>query len=223
MLWGWRRRRSLTVNPMNDAQKRSSFSARSSAAAPEEEEVVSAIEAGNTAVALAWCTRVGQQAATMTLTSGNTLLHLASEAGDLELVKFLLLKGASPAVQNADGQNSLHLACQGGHLGVLQALVSTPQGSSPAAINQRDHYQCMPLHLAIENGSAQTVGFLLSLQAQDRRTRRNSAKVLAERHGQKAILRLLKDKSLPAGAPKHEHHAVSSTDEDAAVVPFDEE
>lgn len=42
--------------------------------------------------------------------SGNTPLHIASECGNLEAVKFLLDHGASANAQNHEGEIPMHLA-----------------------------------------------------------------------------------------------------------------
>ena len=47
----------------------------------------------------------------------------ASSTGSLELVDLLLKNGAAPVCQRGTGLSPLHLACQAGHLPVLQRLL----------------------------------------------------------------------------------------------------
>mmetsp|Transcript_14978 Transcript_14978/g.40324 ORF Transcript_14978/g.40324 Transcript_14978/m.40324 type:complete len:294 (+) Transcript_14978:76-957(+) len=159
----------------------------------DEENVVSAIQTGDISAVIAWCQRLGPQAVTLPLTSGTTLLHLAAEAGNVRLADMFLQQGASPAALDADGQNPLHHACLNGHLKVVRTILGSQAGCTPEVVNQRDNYLVTPLHLAIEEGHTTIVATLLALPEQDRRTKRHSALVLAERHGRRKVAQLLRD------------------------------
>lgn len=109
---------------------------------------------------------------------GNTPLHLACEAGDLETVKEItapisiqeveslgLSYGTSVArreidieQRNYDGQMCVHLAALGGHVDVLRHLVWL--GANINAREGKSGYT--PLHQAIENGDQATTHFLLT-------------------------------------------------------------
>ena len=53
----------------------------------------------------------------------------ASSAGSLELVDLLLKNGAAPVCQRGTGLSPLHLACEAGHLPVLQRLLQVSCGT----------------------------------------------------------------------------------------------
>ncbi len=48
----------------------------------------------------------------MLFPDGSTLLHLAAELGDAEMVELLLKRGAPPAARNKKGQTALSLAVE---------------------------------------------------------------------------------------------------------------
>jgi ankyrin repeat protein len=66
---------------------------------------------------------------------GSTPLHLASYKGHLEMVKFLLEKGADIEAENGSGFTSLQLAVYGGHRNVAEFLID--KGSDINAINKQ--------------------------------------------------------------------------------------
>jgi ankyrin repeat protein len=66
---------------------------------------------------------------------GSTPLHLASFKGHLEVVKFLLEKGADIEAINGGGFTSLQLAAYGGHRDVVEFLID--KGSNLNAINKQ--------------------------------------------------------------------------------------
>ena len=53
--------------------------------------------------------------------------YSASSAGSLELVELLLNNGAAPVCQRGSGLSPVHLACQAGHLPVVQRLLKVSQ------------------------------------------------------------------------------------------------
>jgi len=49
-------------------------------------------------------------------------LHLAAEGGHLDLVSFLVQRGASSSDPSFDDVTPLHIACQRGHLSVVSIV-----------------------------------------------------------------------------------------------------
>ena len=69
-----------------------------------------------------------------------------------------LQRGADIEVRNKGGLTALHAAAYGGHLDVIELLVS-----KGAAVNdQKNFYHMSPLHAAAEEGHADAVAFLLA-------------------------------------------------------------
>ena len=58
---------------------------------------------------------------------GNTALYRACEGGHLNIVKFLIKKGAYINVKNNSGWMPLHTACLGGHVETVRFLVEKKQ------------------------------------------------------------------------------------------------
>lgn len=54
---------------------------------------------------------------------GDTVLHLASEAGNSEVCQMLIAGGASVTVRNNRGETCLHRAAVGGHTDCVTAIV----------------------------------------------------------------------------------------------------
>jgi hypothetical protein len=79
---------------------------------------------------------------------GNTPLHRAVEAGDIESVKVLLLQsGIDPNIQNKHGQTPLHMAVELGFVDLVRALLLCP------LVNENIPFQEMkntPLHFVLE-------------------------------------------------------------------------
>jgi ankyrin repeat protein len=57
---------------------------------------------------------------------GNTPLHAAAEAGELEICEYLLLRGASRVAKNRRGLTAGDLAAAGGHTRLAQMLKERP-------------------------------------------------------------------------------------------------
>src|SRR6266849_5601948 len=78
---------------------------------------------------------------------GQTPLHLASQAGRVEVTRMLIERGVGVSAKDKDGQTPLHLVSQAGRLEVAPMLVE--RGVDVSAQN-KDHQA--PLHLALEHG-----------------------------------------------------------------------
>ncbi|XP_041461535.1 ankyrin-1-like [Lytechinus variegatus] len=88
------------------------------------------------------------------------LLHTGAKFGHLDLVKFLISKGADINEIDEDGMIPLHHAAYGGHLKVMECLIQ--QGSD---VNKADKEGCAPLYAAIQCGHLQAVKYLLKNKA----------------------------------------------------------
>mmetsp|Transcript_932 Transcript_932/g.1405 ORF Transcript_932/g.1405 Transcript_932/m.1405 type:complete len:336 (-) Transcript_932:180-1187(-) len=89
--------------------------------------------------------------------SGATLLHIACSTGQLEIVKFLLRKGAFIESEDFKRRKPLHSAANEGHGHVVLELLTRG-----ARVNSRDNFDRIPLHLAARNGDKQTCKHLLN-------------------------------------------------------------
>ena len=82
-------------------------------------------------------------------------LHMASEAGDLKLIQFILDHMDSSIGQNQNGKTPIHIAAMNGHSEVVKALAAytdTP--------NAQGHAGWTPIQLAAMNGCAEVVKVL---------------------------------------------------------------
>ncbi|XP_072258085.1 death-associated protein kinase 1-like [Pyxicephalus adspersus] len=90
--------------------------------------------------------------------NGNTQLHYAAHADNLEKVQRLLLEDQYNILdENASGLTPLHFAAFGGNLEVFKFLLS----KKPGAINHQSLWGSSLLHEAIQGKSLEVVNFLL--------------------------------------------------------------
>lgn len=88
--------------------------------------------------------------------AGDTPLHLASLAGHLEVVKYLVSQGGSATATDHMGSTPLHKAACGGRVEVAEYLLK-----KGADIGARDHSKETPLHLAALMGKQDMVKYLV--------------------------------------------------------------
>nr|KAG5701699.1 hypothetical protein BaRGS_004301 [Batillaria attramentaria] len=115
---------------------------------------------------------------------GNTLLHVAADTGDLDVVKIAVKSGASLTARNNKGQNppqlaanrkkrdkkktwtsydcinGLHKACRSGDQNTVKVLLC-----SSVSVNDMDMIGRTPLHVACETGETDIATLLISLDA----------------------------------------------------------
>ena len=84
----------------------------------------------------------------------------AMGAGDLAAAQAAVADGASVRVQNDDGQEPLHLACQDGNLAIAQWL-----HSEGASLDVSDSAEDTPLHAACWHGHLEIAQWLCSIGA----------------------------------------------------------
>jgi ankyrin repeat protein len=94
-----------------------------------------------------------------TLSNGGTILHFIAacrDKGSLDMVTFLLSKGARTDVEDCDGNSALHYACTNADPAIAEALIR-----SGADIHKRNRAGATPLHLCISARHAFLVRLLL--------------------------------------------------------------
>jgi ankyrin repeat protein len=89
--------------------------------------------------------------------NGNTCIHLASENGNFETLKFLLSqKKININSENKDQSTSLHLSCLNGHLNICNLLIE-----NGAKLDCLDSMKRTPLHFASSQGHVEVVRLLI--------------------------------------------------------------
>lgn len=107
--------------------------------------------------------RMGYQGLFKTLRSNTTekwgerALHVAVKAGQLEVVRELLARGAQVDAVGDSGSTPLHLATQGGHLEIVKILLA-----SSAQIDLVDGLEHSPLYQAVGFGKSEIIKVLLA-------------------------------------------------------------
>jgi ankyrin repeat protein len=95
-------------------------------------------------------------------------LNVAAEHGTVEMVKFLISKGARINVSNGWGRSPIHSAAEGGNLETLKALeaagadIKQPSGEAFLDELNRTSRQFQPIHLAARSGRLTIVRYLVS-------------------------------------------------------------
>lgn len=95
--------------------------------------------------------------------SGNTLLHYAAHAGNIDEVRRLIQHGYSVLSQNAGGLTPLHMAAFGGNVQVLEMLLPS---QSINTINLRSIKDSTLLHEAVRGRSIETIKLLIDKGAE---------------------------------------------------------
>lgn len=85
-----------------------------------------------------------------------TLLHVAAEAGSLEICQYLLSTGLQVQTQNKSGDTPLHNAAYCGHADIVNLLIK-----NGADINAKENQGVAPLHWAVSQGNQPAADALL--------------------------------------------------------------
>lgn len=133
------------------------------------------------------------------------LTRIVRASWSAQVIRLLRQGGASIALQDEDGQTSLHHAAAGGHIAAVQELAPD---ETCAELFVVDNYQMTPFHLACENGHAESVAHLLALcektegekLEQAAQMRRGSALFLAEKNGHEAVVGIVNESRRRAGS-----------------------
>ena len=99
---------------------------------------------------------------------GNTLLHIASQRGDAEMVSVLLACKASLTVKNHEGRSPIWVAFERGHTKVLTALADAGADVNQIYTHPRRRYQNDGntfLHIASQEGNVEVVSALMVCNA----------------------------------------------------------
>ena len=120
---------------------------------------------------------------------GHTALMQAAKAGEIEVVKDLIHRGAALDTRSEKGKTALHYAAANGHVDVVKLLIE-----NRAEIDARDLEWHTPLMLAAIYGCNHTVQALVQAGADPAlRTRAgNTAMVYAENNNHPLALAILK-------------------------------
>ena len=155
-----------------------------------------------------------------------TLLHRASYCGQLEVVRFIVVRGADIYVRDVNKNNALHLAAESGSVDIINFLLekgmsvnlANKDGFTPlhvsaklgqleatkalvrrgAAINSTNKYGVTPLMVAAQHGKLEIFRYLTETGADIHIPNANNSTVLhyALDSGSADIIRLLQDKGM---------------------------
>ncbi|GIY84975.1 ankyrin-1 [Caerostris darwini] len=90
-----------------------------------------------------------------TVEEGNTVMHIATQRKNGELLRLLLNSGGNVDSQNDEGLTPLHMACENGDLEILKVFFQFR-----ANANITDNQDRTPLHIAAEKGFSAIVEML---------------------------------------------------------------
>jgi serine/threonine-protein phosphatase 6 regulatory ankyrin repeat subunit B len=121
--------------------------------------LMGACEEGHVGVIRGLLQHMGATALQETDAQGHTALHWAAMSSQEETVAFLLAQGAQANSRDLSSRTPLMLACEKGHLGVVQVLV---QHMGDQGLEEADENGLTALHWAALGGHEETVAFLLS-------------------------------------------------------------
>ncbi len=95
---------------------------------------------------------------------GNTLLNLAVDGGEEEIVEWCLEVNISLKKGNAVGMNSLHVAARRGCTEIARKLIEKVvlrEGNVTEFLNSKNSYQATPLYMASKFNRCEMVAFLI--------------------------------------------------------------
>ncbi|XP_048247258.1 ankyrin repeat domain-containing protein 50-like isoform X2 [Haliotis rufescens] len=90
-------------------------------------------------------------------TDGRTALMWAARHGNKTMFDYLLEKGANCSSEDIEGDNVLHYACYGGHIGIVMDVIA----NTTIDINSSDVYGRTAMMVAAEHGHIEVFDFLV--------------------------------------------------------------
>ncbi len=100
---------------------------------------------------------------------GRTLLHIAAYNGKLDVVEYLISKGACFNVKDKLNGTPLHSAAEGGNYEVVKAVLTHIEKKHSdglsKVVNSKTKYGNSPLHLAVYSGKVDVVEYLINKSA----------------------------------------------------------
>lgn len=88
---------------------------------------------------------------------GFTVAHFAAREGHLDILKYVVSKGADATLKVQGSNTIFHLGAYNGHVSILDFL----RDSYPALMNIQNEEFFMPVHLAAKTGDTETIDFFL--------------------------------------------------------------
>ena len=104
------------------------------------------------------CERAKELVETRVRGSRNTVMHVATESGDVEMVKVLLRYGANPSVQNDTKVAPVHIAAEHGYTDIARVLLDFDDSCKDLL----DQQHRSAIHYAARNNQVEVVELLLS-------------------------------------------------------------
>ncbi|THZ22360.1 ankyrin [Aureobasidium pullulans] len=121
----------------------------------------------------------------------DTALHMAAQAGELDMVRFLVMKKAKVSIQNIAGKTALDFACAGNQTKIIEYLLKNGATCEPDTSGRTE------LHEAIDGGCDVDILKLFVSKGVDVNAKDNAgikgALHLAARRGEHAIVQVLID------------------------------
>ncbi|XP_005992827.1 receptor-interacting serine/threonine-protein kinase 4 [Latimeria chalumnae] len=127
----------------------------------------------------------------------SSLLHLAVESGQEEVVKLLLVYNANPNQTNKRGSTPLHLAVEKKMKSITELLLG-----KKINLNAKDEDQWTPLHFAAQNGDEASARLLLDKNASSSEAdfEGRTAMHVACQHGSENVVRIFLSRGVEAHA-----------------------
>ncbi len=105
---------------------------------------------------------------------GQTVLHVAVECGDLEIVKYLIEMGAADLnAKDKSGWTALHVACSIGQLDVIDFLITR----AGADVNALSIDRSTPLHYFVRHGPPEEVDSTATKEPKERVFRKRESEL----------------------------------------------